>query len=437
MTDNTAHALFSPSSASKWMRCPGSLAMEEGMPNTTNSAAEEGTAAHELASWALTDDTHYCLAYLGRITSNDWEVTEEMCEYVQVYVDAIRARVDEYKLGGASEVTLMIENRVEFSELVGVPDQFGTSDAIFLVEYPDGTALIGVEDLKYGYGIVHAIRNEQLMVYALAALEQYGMMANFTRARMVIHQPRREHVSDWECSIEDLQEFAKDVRSAAQMAFNLLERKQTNNLPQSVLTERLYPGEKQCQWCKRNGDCPALAGWAEKLLENDFEDLTKENVLAPLEEKPEETPESRGELLSKYLKAMPLLDIFTRGILSAAESHMFNGGRIPDYKVVMGKKGNRKFRDAKEAEDLLKSMRYKVEQMYSLKLISPTAAEALIKKSSPRRWKKVSELITQSDGKPSIAELSDKREAITISPLEDDFDVILEDVVFDGNDDLA
>lgn len=432
MGDASEHSLFSPSSAHKWMRCAGALAMEDGLPNTTNDAAEEGTAAHELAALALTDGVFYTLAYKGRILNKEWEATEEMCEYVQVYVDAIRARVDEYYQAGAVRVTLLIEKRVTFAETIGIPNQSGTSDAIFLVEWADGTALISVEDLKYGYGMVFAQQNEQLMTYALAALEVYGLTANFTRARMVIHQPRRDHVSEWECSVEELEAFAVEAKLAAHKALGILTSTQavkadTGKKRVDVPIQFLTPGKKQCQWCKRSGDCPALKKWVTEVVSSEFEDLTAANVLTPLEPIPGLSDDTRGEQLAGYLDAMPLLEIFCKGILSAAEAFMFGGGLIPGRKIVAGKKGRRKFRDEKEAEDLLKSMRLKQEEMYDFKLISPTTAEKLLKKDSPRRWKKLSELIVQKEGQPSIAEEADKREAIIIKPASDDFDVVDDD----------
>lgn len=432
MGDASEHSLFSPSSAHKWMRCAGALAMEDGMPNTTNDAAEEGTAAHELAALALTDGVYYTLAYKGRILNKEWEATEEMCEYVQVYVDAVRARVDEYYQAGAVRVTVLIEKRVTFAETIDIPNQSGTSDAIIIVEWADGTALIDVGDLKYGYGMVFAHQNEQLMTYALAALEVYGLTANFTRARMTIYQPRRDHISEWECSVEELEAFGVEARLAAHKALAILqavqaEKKKTRAKVSVVPLEHLTPGKKQCQWCKRSGDCPALKKWVTEVVSSEFEDLTEANVLTPLEPIPGVSDESRGEQLAGYLEAMPLLEIFCKGILSAAEAFMFGGGKIPGRKIVAGKKGRRKFRDEKEAEDLLKSMRLKQEEMYDFKLISPTTAEKLLKKDSPRRWKKLSELIVQKEGQPSIAEEADKREAIIIKPAPDDFDVIDDD----------
>ncbi len=44
-----AHALLGPSKAYQWMACTPSARLEEGFPDTTSEAAEEGTLAHELA----------------------------------------------------------------------------------------------------------------------------------------------------------------------------------------------------------------------------------------------------------------------------------------------------------------------------------------------------------------------------------------------------
>lgn len=101
---------------------------------------------------------------------------------------------------------------------------------------------------------------------------------------------------------------------------------------------------------------------------------------------------------------------------------------VSGFKLVTGKQGNRAWRDEVEAEELLKSFRLKQDQMYSQKVISPTQAEKLLKKESPRRWTKVEALITRSDGNPTIAPESDPRPALNVNPV-NDFDDVSEDAI--------
>jgi hypothetical protein len=68
-------------------------------------------------------------------------------------------------------------------------------------------------------------------------------------------------------------------------------------------------------------------------------------------------------------------------------------------------------------------MRLKEAEMYDFKLISPTTAEKLAKAGTigPRQWPKVLEKITQSEGKPHVAPLTDSRPALVVTPVVDDF----------------
>jgi hypothetical protein len=60
------------------------------------------------------------------------------------------------------------------------------------------------------------------------------------------------------------------------------------------------------------------------------------------------------------------------------------------------------------------------DEMYDLSLISPTKAEKVFKQN-PKRWAKVTDLITQSVGKPSVALATDKRPEMVIQSVSDDF----------------
>ncbi len=111
------------------------------------------------------------------------------------------------------------------------------------------------------------------------------------------------------------------------------------------------------------------------------------------------------------------------------ERRLFEGEALADWKVVAGKKGNRAWSSKDEAETLLKGFRLKTEEMYDFTVISPTTAEKLSKAGTigPRQWAKAQDLITQAEGKPSVAPASDKRPGISVAATADDFDVVADD----------
>lgn len=408
------HALFSPSGAHGWMTCPGKLALEAGYPNTSSSFADEGTAAHSLASWCLEEKLD-ADAYIGRIIeagARKFTVDLDMAANVQLYVDAVR----EY----AADGVLMIEQRVAFGQEIGQPDDlaFGTSDAIVIT--PDGE--LQVHDLKYGRGVaVSAIENEQMMLYALGAARQVSFLGPFERVRVVIHQVRLGSPSEWDLTWADLVAFGERAKAAATAVTECL-GKRAFILAGATIFGRptLAPSDGACRFCRAKADCPAKARQAAEGIVGEFEDLTEGTVERGLEQ----LPMLYGDALGARLALVDQIEDWCKAVRDRAHAELAAGRSVTGFKLVEGKLGDRAWSDAAAAEAALKAMRVKHDAMFAYKLISPTAAEKLAKAGTigERQWPKLQALITRAPGKPSVAPASDQRPALSITPVADDFD---------------
>ncbi len=415
-----AHALLSPSGADRWSVCPGSVVLEADEPDNSNEHSDWGTAAHAVSAMCLTEKTD-AVAYLGRrIDVGDCRTVEcdrEMVDAVQQYVDYVR-QVSE----GAE---LLVEQRFDISHVV--PECFGTSDAVVI--RPDELHII---DAKFGRGVQvyasyavdpadpNSLRkpNKQMALYALGALRELELVADFQRVRMTIHQPRLNSVDEWDCSVTDLLDAGAELRTAAERAYAYV----GSDTP--LVRSDLVAGDKQCKFCKAKATCPAATQRVQDEVGNDFENLEaftqsdeqKTMMLKAL------TPKT-GEALGKAMAAVDFIESWCKAVRGATEVELLAGREVPGYKLVQGRKGARAWTSEGEAETALKSMRLKVDEMYSFRLITPPAAEKLLKAGTlgPRQWAKLQPLIGQAEGGKSVAPASDPRPALVITPPEDDF----------------
>lgn len=401
----SAHALLSPSSAHRWMACPGSVRLCRDLPDTPSDFADEGTDAHQLAAACLESglDAKDCI---GQTMDKGNQVTPDMAQAVQAYLDYVR------DVAAATGGELLVEQHLPIAHLTGEEDAAGTADAVILSD----DELI-VADLKYGRGVpVDAEGNPQLQIYALAALAEFSPLGDFERVRMVIHQPRLGAVSEWVQTLEELEAFGQQVAQAAQAT--------------QVADAPLRAGGQQCKFCKAKATCPALAARVQAEIGSDFEVLTgfnREMTEAYVQRHERRTADELGAALA----AVDLVEVWCKAVRAEAEARLLAGKPVPGFKLVQGKKGNRQWTSKEEAEAALKAMRVKHEQMYDYAVISPTSAEKLAKADviGPRQWPKLAALITQAEGKPSVAPESDKRPALAIAAVADDFADVSADLV--------
>ena len=356
-----AHALLSASSASRWLACPPSAVAAEAYTNEGTEFTREGTLAHEVAE---------VYAKGGHITheaNNAADITLEMIECAMGYADYIQEQLKH------DDAIVLLEQRVDFSPWV--PDGFGTCDCIIL----QGETMT-VIDYKYGVGVpVSAEDNPQMKLYALGALNDYGLAYDVTHIEMHIYQPRINNISDCALMVEDLLEWGEQtVKPIAQKA---------------VKGKGDYKAGEWCKFCPHAGRCRQLTKVCTEYVETHSLRVAVP-VLAPHE-------------VAEVLAMEPLVALWLKRVKAQALSTLMDGGEVPGWKVVEGKMGNRKWTDELQVAKVLSEAGYSTEEVTETKLLSPAAMDKALGK------KKVAELldsmIDRSPGAPTVVPLNDKR----------------------------
>lgn len=425
----TGHAKLSPSSAFRWSDCTASPSQEVGRADQSNPASRQGTAEHLVSSECLEQNIQPT-EYIGRtmyfgsalegeryegwtpadIPEHEVVIDEDSAARCIAYVNFIRALV------ATSGATLMVEQRVSIEHITGEKDAKGTSDAVLLVP----NELI-IADAKFGSGRVNAyerradgtlVPNKQLAMYAHGSLREFGWMGDIKTVRMIIVQPKLDHVSEFSVTVDELEAFIDTLRVAA-------EQTRTNPV--------FKPTADNCFFCKGRFECEARQAVALETVMGDFDDLSTATprVVAASE---------LGDVFAK----LDLVEHWCSDMRTRVLNALTNGEPVVrsdglSYKLVAGKRGSREWTDESAVEAVMQKMRLKDEQMYSKSLISPTAAEKLSKARKakgekpaekavigPTQWARLEAFITRADPAPVVALESDPRPALAdaLDPLD-------------------
>lgn len=358
-----AHAILSASSSHRWLNCPPSARLCETYEDKDSDYAAEGTDAHSLCEYKLRKALG-----MGAVDPSEhltW-YSEEMEDCANGYATYILELVEAAKETCADPVVL-IEQRVDFS--CWVEQGFGTSDAIII---SDGT--LRVIDYKHGLGVlVEADNNPQMMCYALGALELFDAIYDIDNVAMTVYQPRRQNVSTFEISKDDLYRWAEEVlKPTAELAF--------------AGDGNFLCGE-WCGFCKAKHECRARAEANLLLAQYDFK-------LPPLLEDSEiEVILSRADQLVSWVN-----DIKEYALQQAISGKDWTG-----FKLVEGR-SNRRYTDEAAVTQAVTNAGF---DPYERKLLGITAMQKLLGKS--RFEELLSAYIEKPQGKPTLVPESDKR----------------------------
>ena len=428
----TTHALLSPSSSQRWIHCPASVALTACYaPEDDRGSAHAllGTVAHGAAYRILqgrlsaseacqnavlaaeceatgtdrVEDTQAFCANAG----TDWHAATIVGE-LQPYLAYVRG----LHLGASG--CLMLEETLDISHLSGEAGAKGTADCVAVLS----DATLVVVDLKYGQGVpVYAQGNTQLQLYAAAALDSIGLLYDIKAVRLVIVQPRLNHLDEWQQSPAQIAAFAASIQAPAAQALHFVRGIKDGALP-DIAQEAFGPAPENCRWCQVKGYCNALQ---DKCLSAVLDDLPTAD-----EDLPEHVrramhglaaPDIDVQRLSAAAKALALVRMWADAVQQRVEALLHQGQSVPGFKLVLGRAGNRRWESESAVADAFARMRLPVADFYTKTPVSPTECEKLHKagKVGDRQWARLQKIITRSAPQPCVVPESDKRPAIQMA----------------------
>lgn len=298
-----AHAKRSPSSAHRWLACPGSAEAEAQYEDRVNEYAAWGTYAHEISE--------NCLLlglspkdFLGQSKKVDgfrFVVNDEMVECCDTYVNAIRTSWGQRH----KPTNAWLERKVRVND-----ECWGTADHI--LRAPDW---VGVDDLKSGFITVEATA-VQLRIYGVGALRDLEVIsagavdAETVRTRIIqpraIHEdgPIREHT--W--TVEELDRWTDEVLIPGIKA--------------TYEPDAPFIAGDHCKYCEHQANCPAFAA-ASKITEGTIGALSNQE-------------------LGEQLDAIPLMKERIKALETEGLKRVSKGAVVPGkagaYKAIKGKK---------------------------------------------------------------------------------------------------
>lgn len=367
------HAVLSASSSYRWLACPPSALLCAKEKDVSSEFAVQGTDAHSLCEYKVKRS-------LGQKTEDPTEnltyFNQEMSDCSNMYAQYVMEQVQKAK-EKCKDPIVLVEQRLDFSKWV--PEGFGTGDCVIVSD-----ETLTVIDFKYGVGIlVEAENNPQMMCYALGALSLFDGIYDISEVSMTIFQPRRDNVSTYTISKEELLKWADEVLSpVAQLA---------------AKGEGEFKAGSHCQFCKVKATCRKRAEYNLELARYDFE------MPANLKDEEIEVILSKADELISW----------AGDIKEYALQQAVSGKEWKDWKLVEGR-SNRRYINETIAADKVQSAGY---DPYEHKILGINAMTKLLGKTKFEEL--LSGLIEKPQGKPTLVPMSDKRPAMKNTAVND------------------
>lgn len=409
-----AHAKLSPSSAHRWLACPGAPREEAKYPDPPSGKnAIDGTHSHTLLEHCLKAGGGNPLDMVGvRMKDHEGEfvIDAPRAERVKVALDYVASAKG--FLG-----TMVAEQRVSASHFLGRDDMDGTCDV--QIETPE---MFEVIDFKDGVNPVEAKDNPQLELYALGALARKKLPVNgdygFKTIRLTIVQPKasikgREPVKSFDLTVPEMMDkIGKFVTGAA-----------ATDAPDAPLVSGSH-----CKYCKHKS-CSVRAADVMKEVGLMFPNTTAPvNPVVEISQQAADLEPSRmsSDQIAQIILAAPLVRQMIEAVEAEALERLKSGKPIPGLKVVHGRGSRAWALPEEEMAERLIRMGVPKGVVYETKLISPAkaekatwektkAGEKIKAQLSDRQLKTLeTEYIAKVAGKLTVAPESDSRPAVVL-----------------------
>jgi Protein of unknown function (DUF2800) len=299
-----AHSPTAPSSAHRWMQCPGSVALSSRVgPAPDSPAAALGTAAHAALSWVLADSDREPWELAG-MTFAGHEVDAEMLDAVEVGAEVCRSLI-------TPATSVLLDQHISDAKITGFA---GTVDFATLT-----SSLLNVVDYKHGIGVVVECEdNPQMMYYAYGILLKHPTIE---RVVLRVVQPRAYHpegpVRRWETSARHIRTWARDELLPAM---------------QRTREAAQFMAGDWCRFCPAKLVCPMMRGLFEAAMQLPTEARTLDN-----------------DMLGQAYKLSGPVRMFLRAIEDETLRRLLQGQEIPGTKLVQ-RRADRRWKEEAEGE---------------------------------------------------------------------------------------
>lgn len=335
------HSPLGGSGAYRWMPCPGSVGLSEGIDDSESEDAALGSAAHALGAACLHSGRDAWeeieeMFYEGEMVSpgpsaEDLSHPEEvlyvdkdMADAVQIYLDAVREAHPDRNQGNT-----WIERRFHCPEIHKY--FWGRSDLSYL---QIAARHLHVWEYKHGIGItVEVVNNPQCKYYACGVLTDLDLWDKIDKVTLHVAQPRGFHwagpIREWTISANELMTWMLDTLVPA--------------MDNALVSDELKSG-RHCQFCPaRSHACPQLM--------KDWDEL--EEFIEMIATKIKGAAELTNKQVGHFLDLWEVLKPAAKAARNTGFARAEKGNKIPGWKLVKSK-SNREWKDGALKDALAK-----------------------------------------------------------------------------------